>query len=69
MQAQSKKLTLGICSRGNWTANQISAITVILIIVLILFCETTFICTDIGIHLDNSYLDTLEQPCRTTLKG
>ena len=28
---------------GNWTANQMSAITVILITVLILFCETTFI--------------------------
>ncbi len=25
--------------------------------------------TDIGIHSDRGYLDTLEQPCRTTLSG
>ena len=43
MHAHSKKLTLASVQGGNWTANQISAITVILITVLILFCETTFI--------------------------
>ncbi len=30
-------------------------------------CDLVQYHTNIGIHPDNGYLDTLEQPCRTTL--
>ncbi len=57
---------------GNWSANQVSAITVILITVLILFCETTFICLcclgtySVGINYISLQIPNIKMPRNIT---